>query len=45
MNQGLRQASQDIVLFVDDDIRPEPGLIRAHGAWHREHRGRWWPGG
>jgi GT2 family glycosyltransferase len=30
MNIGLLAASQDIVLFLDDDIIPEPGLIQAH---------------
>lgn len=34
MNQGLLLASQAIVLFVDDDIRPEPGLLAAHLAAH-----------
>ena len=36
MNQGLLVASHDIVLFLDDDIRPEPGLLRAHLAAHRD---------
>ncbi len=35
MNQGLLAAAQDIVLFLDDDIRPEPGLVQAHLAAHR----------
>jgi GT2 family glycosyltransferase len=34
MNVGLLQASNTIVLFVDDDIRPEPGLVAAHCAAH-----------
>ncbi len=34
MNQGLLRASQKLVLFVDDDIRPEPGLLNAHRAAH-----------
>jgi GT2 family glycosyltransferase len=37
MNQGLLAASQDIVLFLDDDIRPEPGLLQAHLDAHRGH--------
>lgn len=37
MNRGLLEAWQDIVLFVDDDIRPEPELITAHLAAHRVH--------
>jgi GT2 family glycosyltransferase len=36
MNQGLLAASHEIVLFLDDDIRPEPGLLCAHLAAHRE---------
>jgi GT2 family glycosyltransferase len=35
MNHGLLAASQEIVLFLDDDIRPEPGLLQAHLAAHR----------
>ncbi len=30
MNIGLLDATQDIVLFLDDDIIPDPGLIQAH---------------
>ncbi|WP_295392350.1 glycosyltransferase [uncultured Thiodictyon sp.] len=36
MNQGLLAASNDIVLFLDDDIHPEPALLRAHLAAHRD---------
>jgi glycosyltransferase involved in cell wall biosynthesis len=32
MNRGLLEARQDIVLFLDDDVRPEPELITAHLA-------------
>lgn len=35
MNQGLVQAGQEVVLFLDDDIEPEPGLIGAHLGAHR----------
>lgn len=34
MNRGLLEAAHDIVLFLDDDIRPEPELIAAHLAAH-----------
>lgn len=34
MNRGLLEASNEIVLFLDDDIRPEPELIAAHLAAH-----------
>ena len=30
MNQGLLLATQSVVLFLDDDIRPEPDLLRHH---------------
>jgi GT2 family glycosyltransferase len=30
MNEGIRQARQALVLFLDDDIRPEPELLEAH---------------
>lgn len=32
MNEGLRQASRPLVLFLDDDIEPGPGLVAAHAA-------------
>lgn len=37
MNRGLLEATQDIVLFLDDDIRPEPELLVAHLAAHQAH--------
>jgi GT2 family glycosyltransferase len=37
MNAGLLQARHPLVLFLDDDIRPEAGLIAAHEAAHRTH--------
>lgn len=37
MNRGLHEAREEIVLFLDDDIRPEPELIAAHHAAHEEH--------
>ena len=39
MNEGLRLANERIVLFLDDDIRPEPGLVAAHLAAHRAFPG------
>jgi GT2 family glycosyltransferase len=30
MNRGLCEAGQNFVLFVDDDIVPEPGLLEMH---------------
>jgi GT2 family glycosyltransferase len=34
MNAGLLQASCPIVIFLDDDIEPQPGLVAAHHAAH-----------
>ena len=34
MNRGLELATRCVVLFLDDDIRPEAGLLRAHAAAH-----------
>jgi GT2 family glycosyltransferase len=39
MNEGIRQARQDIVLFLDDDIRPEPELLAAHVQAHAKFPG------
>jgi glycosyltransferase involved in cell wall biosynthesis len=35
MNEALLRAKNDIVIFLDDDIRPEPGLIAAHASAHQ----------
>jgi GT2 family glycosyltransferase len=35
MNRGLLEAGHDLVLFLDDDIRPEPVLLQAHLAAHQ----------
>ncbi|WP_395686629.1 glycosyltransferase family 2 protein [Caenimonas koreensis] len=37
MNVGLLEATHDIVLFLDDDVRPEPELIEAHLQAHAVH--------
>jgi GT2 family glycosyltransferase len=37
MNRGLQEARESIVLFLDDDIRPEPELIAGHYAAHQVH--------
>src|SRR5262245_38935762 len=34
MNRGLAAATCGIVLFLDDDIIPEPGLVAAHLTAH-----------
>ena len=35
MNRGLIEACHRLVLFIDDDIVPEPELIAAHIAAHK----------
>jgi GT2 family glycosyltransferase len=37
MNHGLQLALQEIVLFLDDDIRPEAELLDAHVQAHSRH--------
>jgi GT2 family glycosyltransferase len=39
MNTGLIEASQEIVLFLDDDIVPFGDLVGAHVAAHRTYAG------
>lgn len=34
MNVGLREAAGEVVLFLDDDVEPAPGLVAAHAARH-----------
>jgi GT2 family glycosyltransferase len=41
MNAALRESAADIVLFVDDDVVPEAGLLSAHLAAHAEHGEAW----
>jgi GT2 family glycosyltransferase len=36
-NLGWRAATSGLVLFLDDDILPEPDLVAEHLAWHRRH--------
>lgn len=36
MNVGLKEARSDVLLFLDDDIVPDQGLIQAHLEAHRE---------
>lgn len=39
MNCGLLRAREAIVLFLDDDIRPDPGLVLAHLNAHESAEG------
>jgi GT2 family glycosyltransferase len=34
-NRGVRSAQAPIILFLDDDIVPDPGLVAAHFARHQ----------
>lgn len=36
MNRGLLEARSDLVLYLDDDIIPAPGLLAGHLAAHAE---------
>lgn len=36
-NAGWRAAAAPLVLFIDDDILPEPALVAEHLEWHRRH--------
>lgn len=37
MNRGLIEARGKIVLFLDDDVRPDPALVSAHRQAHEEY--------
>lgn len=36
MNEGLRTANSEVVLFLDDDVIPAPDLTARHAQAHRE---------
>jgi GT2 family glycosyltransferase len=39
MNAGLRASTCDLLLFLDDDIRPDPELVSSHLRAHASHPG------
>lgn len=39
-NRGVDLATGDIVVFLDDDVIPDPGLVRAHVRAHERHGDR-----
>jgi GT2 family glycosyltransferase len=41
MNVGLQSATSEVVLFLDDDIVPDPQLVAAHRAAHAANRAAW----
>jgi GT2 family glycosyltransferase len=41
MNLGVLKASGEIVLFLDDDVIPSPGLLAAHEAAYAGHAEAW----
>ncbi len=41
MNTGLLAAKSEIVLFLDDDIEPHVGLVKAHVEAHQRHPEGW----
>jgi glycosyltransferase involved in cell wall biosynthesis len=38
-NAGWRAAAAPLLLFIDDDVLPEPGLVEQHIIWHHRHPG------
>jgi GT2 family glycosyltransferase len=36
-NNGIQNASSEIILFIDDDIIPGPCLVEEHYQWHLKH--------
>jgi glycosyltransferase involved in cell wall biosynthesis len=36
-NKGIRNAQGDIVLFIDDDVVPNPELVTEHARMHENH--------
>ena len=39
-NRGVDLATGEIVVFLDDDVIPDPGLVRAHVRAHERHGDR-----
>jgi GT2 family glycosyltransferase len=37
-NNGAEAASAPLLVFLDDDVVPEPGLLEAHLSWHKDRR-------
>lgn len=36
-NRGIREAAGEVVVILDDDVIPDPDLVRRHAEFHREH--------
>ncbi|MGH7230431.1 MAG: glycosyltransferase family 2 protein [Nitrospiraceae bacterium] len=39
-NQGAKKAAGALLLFLDDDVEPSPGLVGAHVAAHQDRSGQ-----
>jgi glycosyltransferase involved in cell wall biosynthesis len=39
-NVGIRAAAGEVVVILDDDVLPDPALLRAHAEFHRAHPDR-----
>ena len=38
-NVGVRAARGDVIVFVDDDVEPDPDFVQRHADFHRDLRG------
>jgi glycosyltransferase involved in cell wall biosynthesis len=36
-NFGIREATGDIIIIIDDDVIPHPDLVLRHAEFHRQH--------
>lgn len=36
-NAGIRAARHEVILILDDDVMPEPDLVRKHAEFHASH--------
>jgi glycosyltransferase involved in cell wall biosynthesis len=39
-NRGIRKATHDVVLIINDDFLMEPQTVAAHASWHAAHPAR-----
>lgn len=36
-NKGIREALGEVIVILDDDVRPDPGLVSAFARFHQRH--------